>query len=345
MTSITIIKPDDWHTHLRDTVHLSRTVADTVARFQRAVIMPNLKTPVTTVSAAQDYKTRIESHIPSNTNFIPLMTLFITKDLSPDEIKKAKESGIIIGCKLYPHGATTNSEAGVTDLNPIYPIFEAMQEQDLVLQIHGESIATDVDIFDRETQFIEQQLKPLIQAFPRLRIVLEHISTKEAVKFIESCPSNVAATITAHHLLYNRNVIFNQGIRPHYYCLPILKRSEDQQALIKAATGGNHHFFLGTDSAPHAKTNKETACGCAGIYTAHAAIELYTEVFDQAGKLDNLERFASINGALFYDMPVNTNKITLKKKTWQAPATLSFGDEEIIPLRAGENIMWAISDE
>ena len=345
MTSISIIKPDDWHTHLRDTDHLSRTVADTVARFQRAVIMPNLKTPVTTVSAAQDYKTRIESHLSNNANFTPLMTLFITQNMPVDEIKKAKESGIVIGCKLYPHGATTNSDAGVNDLSHIYPIFEAMQEQNLVLQIHGESIAANVDIFDREAQFIEQQLKPLIKAFPTLRIVLEHISTKKAVEFITSCPDNVAATITAHHLLYNRNAIFDKGIRPHYYCLPILKRNEDQEALIKAATSGGSKFFLGTDSAPHTKASKETSCGCAGIYTAHAALELYAEVFDKADKLDKLEQFASINGATFYDMPINTDKITLTRKSWQVPATLSFGGDEVIPLRANQNILWTINNE
>jgi dihydroorotase len=338
-----IYKPDDWHCHLRDGDYLTRTVADEAARFQRAIVMPNLTRPITTVTLASAYRERIVACIPQGATFTPLMTLYLTESTTPAMIHTAADSGMIFGCKLYPAGATTHSQAGVTDLSALNPVFEAMAAVNLPLLIHGESIDPHVDIFDRETVFIEKSLIPLSQRFPNLRIVLEHISTKTAVEFIQSANNNIAATITAHHLLHNRNAIFKNGIRPHYYCLPILKRHEDQNALRKAATSGHPRFFLGTDSAPHTKNSKTSCCGCAGIYTAHAAIELYAEVFEAENALDKLEAFASIHGATFYGLPINQTKITLEKTPWQVPEHLPFGKEALIPLRAGETIHWKIS--
>lgn len=338
-----IIQPDDWHCHLRDGDYLEHTVADEAARFARAIVMPNLMTPIKTVKDAQAYRGRILKHQPTDSDFEPLMTLYLTETTTPEMIEAAADSDIVFACKLYPAGATTHSDAGVVDLSTLNAVFSAMEKADLPLLIHGESIDPAVDVFDRETVFLEKQLAPLIKQFPFLRIVLEHISTKNSVEFVLAASDKVAATITAHHLLYDRNAIFKDGIRPHYYCLPILKRHEDQQGLRQAATSGHAKFFLGTDSAPHAKENKENDCGCAGIYTAHAAIELYAEVFEQENALDQLERFASINGANFYGLPVNTHKITLDKRSWKIPKYLPFGKEVLVPLRAGETIEWQIT--
>lgn len=342
MMIMEIIQPDDWHCHLRDGDYLKRTVVDVAARFHRSVVMPNLITPITTVAEASAYRQRILREVPSGLDFMPLMTLYLTESTTPETIQAAVDSNIVFACKLYPAGATTHSQAGVANFSKLHTVFEAMENVDLPLLIHGESIDPTVDIFDRETVFLEKQLTPLIQAFPKLRIVLEHISTKEAVDFITDASDKVAATITAHHLLYDRNVIFKGGIHPHYYCLPILKRQEDQKALRKAATSGHASFFLGTDSAPHATENKENDCGCAGIYTAHAAIELYAEIFEEENALEKLEQFASINGPTFYKLPVNTKKITLEKKSWKVPEYLSFGKEVLVPLRAGEAITWQL---
>lgn len=342
MKTIEILQPDDWHCHLRDGDYLSRSVSDTAACFHRAIVMPNLITPVTTVEDANAYRQRILEQIPEGANFIPLMTLYLTESTTATIIQDAATSDHVYACKLYPAGATTHSQAGVANLEKLNPVLEAMEKAGLPLLIHGESIDPKMDVFDLEKIFIEKQLAPMLERFSALRVVLEHISTKTAVQFIESARDNVAATITAHHLLYNRNVIFKGGIRPHYYCLPILKRREDQEALRKAATSGNAKFFLGTDSAPHAQENKESDCGCAGIYTAHAAIALYAEVFEAENALDKLEGFASIYGAKFYDLPVNENKITLIKEAWEVPEYLSFGREALVPLRAGETIDWTI---
>ena len=342
MNHLTFIYPDDWHCHFRDGDYLSRTVADSANQFARAIVMPNLETPITTVKNARAYRQRIIHQIPNHTDFNPLMTLYLTENMHADTIREAKGIDFIVACKLYPAGATTLSDKGVRDLNKIYPILEIMQQEDLILLIHGESIDPKIDIFDREAVFIEQHLIPLLKHFPKLRVVLEHISTKTAVEFVKDGPENLAATITAHHLLFNRNAIFKGGIRPHYYCLPIFKRNEDQQALIQAATSGHAKFFLGTDSAPHPQDQKESHCGCAGIYTAHAAMSFYAHVFEQQNALSQLEKFASINGAQFYQLPLNTKKIKLIKKPWQVPSTLSFGSQQLIPLLAGETLDWQI---
>lgn len=344
MDQISITAPDDMHCHLRDGDSLTYTVPDVAARFKKALIMPNLIPSVTTVVAAKHYRERIVQHVPENRDFTPLMTLYLTQDLPPAVINEAKACGFIHAVKLYPAGVTTHSAAGVSDLNRIYPVLEAMQEHELILCIHGESIEPQVDIFDREHRFIEKELTKIIKTFPKLRIVLEHISTKAAVQFVESAPENVAATITAHHLLFQRNDIFKGGIRPHYYCLPILKRYEDQEALIAAATSGNPKFFLGTDSAPHAKSKKESACGCAGIYTMHAAIELYAHVFAKANALGKLDSFASHYGARFYGLPINKEKITLIKKSWEIPASLNYNDDVLIPAMAGQSLDWQLQE-
>ncbi len=344
MEKLTIIQPDDCHLHLRDDNFLQRTVTDAALRFGRAVIMPNLKPPVTTVALAAAYRERILAARPQGSQFEPLMTLYLTDHTDIDEIKRAKSSGFIIACKLYPAGATTHSAAGVTNIEKIYSVLAVMEEVDLPLLIHGEVTDVKTDIFDREAKFIEQQLIPLISRFPKLRIVLEHVSTKIGVEWIKATPNRVAATITAHHLLFNRNDLLAGGLRPHLYCLPILKTSHDQQALINAAISGNPKFFLGTDSAPHAKSHKECACASAGIYTGHAGIELYTEFFAQHHALDKLENFASRFGAEFYQLPLNTRKITLQKESWSVPPSLTFGDEELIPLRANEMITWKVSN-
>lgn len=342
MNELIITQPDDWHCHLRDDIYLARTVADTAQQFQRAIVMPNLKPPITTVLEATQYQQRIQHHIPSHLHFEPLMTLYLTEQLLPDEITKAKQSNVVFACKYYPAGATTNSAAGIQSLKNIYPLLEQMQLMDLPLCIHGESIAPHADVFDREKLFLEETLKKIVTDFPTLRIILEHISTKAAVEFVMQAPKQVAATITPHHLHYNRNDIFQHGIRPHYYCLPILKRKEDQAALIEAAISGNPKFFLGTDSAPHAQNAKENACGCAGIYSAHAAVGLYAEIFEKHHALPRFEKFASVFGAQFYQLPINQNKITLIKKPYTVPQTVSFGTTQLIPMKSGETVAWQI---
>ena len=340
MQQLTITRPDDWHLHLRDGALLQSVLPDSARQFARAIVMPNLRPPVTTVAQAQDYRARILAALPAGAVFEPLMTLYLTDNTTAQEIRNAWESGVIHAIKLYPAGATTNSAAGVTDMRKAYPALEEMQRCGMPLLVHGEATDPAVDVFDREAVFIERVLQPLLRDLPQLRVVFEHITTREAVQFVSDAPDTVAATITAHHLLYNRNALFSGGIRPHYFCLPVLKREVHREALGKAAASGNPKFFLGTDSAPHAQHTKENACGCAGIYTAHAALELYAETFEQLGALDRLEGFASFYGADFYRLPRNTGKITLRKEIWQAPDSLAFGEHRLVPLRAGESIMW-----
>jgi dihydroorotase len=344
MQTLTITRPDDWHLHLRDGAALPMTVADAAHRFGRAIIMPNLRPPVTTVEQAAAYRTRILAAVPAGLKFEPLMTLYLTDNTSPDEITRAKDSGFIHAVKLYPAGATTNSDAGVTSVGKVHDVLARMEELGLALCVHGEVTHGDVDVFDRESVFIDRVLAPLAQRFPRLRTVFEHITTREAAQYVMGAGENVAATITAHHLLMNRNAIFAGGIRPHHYCLPILKREVHRQALQEAAVSDNPRFFLGTDSAPHARSAKETACGCAGCYTEHAGVELYAEAFEQAGALDRLEAFASFNGPDWYGLPRNADTITLSKEAWTVPATLDYlpGDP-IIPLRAGETVAWKLA--
>ena len=341
-TQIRLTRPDDWHLHLRDGSALKAVLPDTARQFARAIVMPNLRPPVTTTILAGEYRARILSALPKGLNFEPLMTLYLTDNTSADEIKKAKASGIIHGVKLYPAGATTNSDSGVSDLSKCSAALEAMEKVGLPLLVHAEVTNADVDVFDRERVFIERNMAPLLKRFPSLKVVFEHITTKDAAGFVASAPSNVAATITAHHLLMNRNDMFKGGIQPHHYCLPILKRESHRLALVEAAISGNKKFFLGTDSAPHAKYTKEAACGCAGMYTAHAAIELYAEAFEAANALDKLEAFASFYGADFYGLPRNTDKITLEKTSWLVPKELALGDESLVPLRAGQTIAWKL---
>lgn len=343
-TEWTITKPDDWHLHLRDGEQMVSVVAHSARRFGQAIVMPNLNPPVTTVAEAVRYSWRIVSALPEGSGFEPLMTLYVTDNLSPDEVLKAAMSTRVFAIKLYPAGATTNSDSGVTNIRKIYPALEAMERHDLPLLVHGEVTDPDVDIFDREKRFIDEVLEPLIRDFPELRIVMEHITTRDAVRFVREQGSKIAATITPHHLLYNRNAILAGGIRPHFYCLPVLKREEHRQTLISAATSGNPKFFLGTDSAPHPREGKVSACGCAGIYSAHAAIELYAEAFEQAGALDKLEGFASYFGADFYRLPRNKDHITLRKDSWTVPETYPFGDSQLVPLRAGETVAWRLVD-
>jgi dihydroorotase len=337
-----ITRPDDWHLHLRDGAALQAVLPDTARQFSRAIVMPNLRPPVTTTDLAMAYRERILAALPEGMDFEPLMTLYLTDNTSAEEIKRAKASGMIHGIKLYPAGATTNSDAGVSDLAKCTKALEAMQDAGLPLLVHAEVTDSDVDVFDRESVFIERHMKPLLKKFPALKVIFEHITTKDAADFVQAAPKNVAATITAHHLLMNRNDMFTGGIRPHHYCLPILKRESHRLALVKAATSGNPKFFLGTDSAPHAKNTKEAACGCAGMYTAHAAIELYAEAFEAANSLDKLEAFASFYGADFYGLPRNTTQITLQKQSWQVPNSIPFGDDVIVPLRAGQQINWQL---
>ena len=344
MTTLTLTRPDDGHLHLRDGAALHAVVPHSARRFARALIMPNLRPPVTTTAQALAYRSRILQAIPPGLDFQPLLTLYLTDHTPPDEITRAQVSGQVIAGKLYPAGATTHAESGVTDLRNIYPVLEMMQRCGMPLLVHGEVTDPEVDIFDREAVFIERALIPLLRDFPGLKVVLEHITTEDASDFVRAAPVTVAATITAHHLLYNRNAIFQGGIRPHYYCLPILKRERHRQALIRAATSGNPRFFLGTDSAPHSQHSKETACGCAGCYTAHAALELYAEAFEAAGALDRLAAFASIHGADFYGLPRNTGTVTLRRQPTLIPETLPFGDEPLIPLRAGETLHWRLID-
>ena len=341
-SSLTLTRPDDWHLHVRDGAALQTVVPHTVAQFGRAIIMPNLKPPVTTAELALAYKSRIMAAVPQGVAFEPLMTLYLTDNLPPAEIVKAKAAGVV-ACKLYPAGATTNSDAGVTDLKKIYPTLEAMQKVGMLLLVHGEVTSSDIDLFDREAAFIDTQLIPLRRDFPELKIVFEHITTQDAADYVMAADRFVGATLTAHHLLYNRNAIFTGGIRPHYYCLPVLKREKHRVALLNAATSGNTRFFLGTDSAPHPAHLKEHASGCAGCYTAHAALEMYAEAFDSVGKLAQLEAFASFNGADFYGLPRNTGTITLKREAWTPPESFQFGEAELKPLRSGEALPWRVA--
>ncbi len=340
--TLTLTRPDDWHLHVRDGAALQTVVPHTAAQFGRAIIMPNLKPPVTTAALAMAYKARILAAVPAGVQFEPLMTLYLTDNLPPEEIVKAKAAGVV-ACKLYPAGATTNSDAGVTDLKKIYPTLEAMQKVGMLLLVHGEVTSSDIDLFDREAAFIETQLIPLRRDFPELKIVFEHITTKDAADYVMAADKFMGATLTAHHLLFNRNAIFTGGIRPHYYCLPVLKRETHRVALLNAATSGNARFFLGTDSAPHPAHLKEHAAGCAGCYTAHAALEMYAEAFDSVGKLDQLEAFASFNGADFYGLPRNTGHITLKRESWTPPESFQFGEADLKPLRAGEALPWRVA--
>ncbi|MFZ2737691.1 MAG: dihydroorotase [Burkholderiaceae bacterium] len=336
---ISLTRPDDWHLHVRDGDALRTVVPHTAAQFGRAIIMPNLRPPVTSAAQALAYRDRILAAVPEGVQFEPLMTLYLTDNLPPDEIKRAKDAGVV-ALKLYPAGATTNSDAGVTDVRKTYKTLEAMQREGLLLLVHGEVTAPEIDLFDREAVFIDQQLIPLRRDFPELKIVFEHITTLEAAHYVRDSDRFTGATVTAHHLLYNRNAIFTGGIRPHYYCLPVLKREMHRLALVEAATSGNPKFFLGTDSAPHPAQLKEHATGCAGCYTAHAAIEMYAEAFDSAGALDRLEAFASFNGADFYGLPRNTTRITLRRERWTPAESFAFGAAELKPLRSGETLPW-----
>jgi dihydroorotase len=343
VSELTITRPDDWHVHLRDGDALPRTAADMARYFGRIIVMPNLTPPVTTVDAAAAYRERILAAmqgLPRSCD--PLMTLYLTDTTAAEEVRRAADSDFVHAVKLYPAGATTNSEAGVSALDALYPVLEVMQDCDLPLLVHGEVTDPEIDIFDREQVFIDRHLRPIVEQFPGLRVVLEHITTADAVDFVNDSPATVAATITAHHLLYDRNDMLVGGIRPHYYCLPILKRNRHQLALRQAATSGSPRFFLGTDSAPHARHTKEADCGCAGCYTGHAALELYATVFDSCGKLETLEGFASFFGADFYGLPRNSDTITLQRHAWQAPASLALGEGELVPLGAGQPIDWRV---
>jgi dihydroorotase len=337
--TLTLTRPDDWHLHVRDGAVLQTVVPHTAAQFGRAIIMPNLKPPVTTTAQALAYRDRIVAAVPAGMSFEPLMTLYLTDNLPAAEIAQARAAGVV-AAKLYPAGATTNSDAGVTDIRKIYPTLEAMQREGMLLLVHGEVTSSDIDIFDREAAFIDTQLIPLRHDFPELKIVMEHITTRDAADYVSQAGAHTAATITAHHLLYNRNAIFTGGIRPHYYCLPVLKRESHRQALLQAATSGNPRFFLGTDSAPHAAHLKEHASGCAGCYTAHAAMELYAHAFDSMDALDKLEGFASFYGADFYGLPRNQGTITMQRQSWKTPDSYPFGDAQLKPLAAGEELSW-----
>jgi len=341
--SLTLTRPDDAHLHLRDGAALASVLPHTARVFARAVVMPNLGRPVTDTALAAAYRARILHALPKGSGFEPLMTLYLTDDTSAGEIARAKKSGFVCGVKYYPAGATTNSAAGVTRIERVYPALAAMEEQELPLLVHGEVTTPGVDVFDRERVFLDTVLADITRRFPRLRIVVEHVTTREAVEFVSAGGPHIAATITAHHLLYNRGAMFAGGIRPHYYCLPVLKREEHRQALVRAATSGDPKFFLGTDSAPHSRADKETPCGHAGIYTAHAAIELYAEVFERAGALDKLGAFASSYGADFYRLPRNTGSIILRKETWTVPGEIPFGAATLVPLRAGETVAWRLA--
>ena len=342
MRKITIIRPDDWHLHLRDGAQLRAVLPDTALRFARAIVMPNLKPPVTTVAAAAAYRDRILAALPAGARFEPLMTLYLTDETPAREIAAARASGMVHAVKYYPAGATTHSDAGVTDIARCGRALEAMEKHGLPLLVHGEVTDPEVDVFDRERVFVERVLSPLIARHAGLKVVLEHVTTREAVEFVGAAPRRVAATITAHHLLLSRNALFAGGVRPHHYCLPVLKREAHRQALVRSATGGDPRFFLGTDSAPHARHTKENDCGCAGIYTAHAGIELYAEAFAAAGALDRLEGFASRHGAQFYGFPVNEDTVTLAEEPWPVAADLPFGDDRLVPLRAGQQVKWRL---
>jgi dihydroorotase len=339
---ISLLRPDDWHLHLRDGAALSAVLAHTAERFGRAIVMPNLKPAITTTELAGQYRARIMAALPAPSRFEPLMTLYLTDNTSPSEVHRAKQSGFVHAIKYYPAGATTHADAGVTALDKTFSALAAMEESDLPLLVHGEVTDRSVDIFDREAVFIDRALTQVTQRFPALRVVFEHITTQQAVDFVKSQPATVAATITPQHLLLDRNALFDGGIRPHHYCLPVLKRAQHRDALIEAATSGSPKFFLGTDSAPHAQHTKENACGCAGIYSSHAGIELYAEVFEQAGHLDRLEAFASHHGADFYKLPRHTDCITLSKEAWTVPESYTFGNDRLIPFRAGSTVAWRL---
>lgn len=341
-TKITLTRPDDWHLHLRDGEGLKAVLPDTAKQFARAIVMPNLRPPVTTAEAALAYYQRIKQALPAGMVFEPLMTLYLTDNTPASEIAAARQSGVVHAVKLYPAGATTNSDSGVTSLQKCAAALAEMEKQGMPLLIHGEVTDGDVDVFDREKVFIERHLQPLLKDFPGLKVVFEHITTQDAAEFVAAGPANLAATITAHHLLMNRNAMFTGGIRPHHYCLPVLKRETHRAALVKAATSGSPKFFLGTDSAPHPKSAKEASCGCAGMYTAHAAIELYAEAFEEAGALDKLEGFASFYGPDFYQLPRNTTQVTLHKQSWLVPESIPFADDALVPLRAGQTVAWKL---
>lgn len=340
---IDITRPDDWHLHLRDGAQLRAVVADTARQFARAIVMPNLKPPVTTTDLAQAYRARVIAALPAGSDFQPLMTLYLTDRTTPAEIERARRSGIVYAVKYYPAGATTNSDSGVTDIRKCDDTLRAMADVGMPLLVHGEVTDPTVDVFDREAVFVEFTLSALVERFPTLKVVLEHITTEQAARFVERAGANVAATITAHHLLLNRNAIFQGGIRPHLYCLPVLKRERHRQALVRAATSGNPKFFLGTDSAPHARHSKEIDCGCAGVYTAHSALELYAEAFDAADALDKLEAFASFHGADFYGLPRNTARIALVRRVHTLPAELAYGADTLVPMRAGGQLQWSLA--
>jgi dihydroorotase len=344
LNRITLARPDDFHLHLRDGAAMRAVVGFTAARFGRAAVMPNLRPPVTTTGLALEYRQRIVAALPAGYDFEPLMTLYLTDNTPVEEVDRAVASGAVCGMKYYPAGATTNSESGVTRLERTFAVLERMEELGLVLQVHGEVTDDAVDVFDRERVFIEQRLTRIVERFPALRVVLEHVTTREGVAFVDSQAANVAATITPQHLLLNRNALFAGGLRPHHYCLPVLKREADRAALIGAATSGSPKYFLGTDSAPHSRGDKESPCGCAGVFSAPAGIELYAEAFERAGALDRLEAFASHHGADFYGLPRNSGSITLLRETWQPPATFPFGDGEIVPFRAGESVTWRVDN-
>ena len=339
---LTLLRPDDWHIHLRDGAVLQHTVRDVARTFARAIIMPNLVPPVRNAAEADAYRQRILAARPAGSRFEPLMVLYLTDNTTAEEVRSAKASGFVHAAKLYPAGATTNSDSGVTSIDNIFHVLEAMAEVGLPLLVHGEVTRAEVDVFDREKRFIDEHLTRVVERFPSLKVVFEHITTDDAAQFVQAAPANVGATITAHHLLYNRNHMLVGGIRPHFYCLPILKRNTHQEALLDAATSGNPKFFLGTDSAPHAQHAKEAACGCAGCYTAHAAIELYAEAFEQRNALDKLEGFASQFGPDFYGLPRNTDRITLVREEWVGPSELPLGENRVIPLRAGEKLQWRV---
>ena len=342
MQQLTITRPDDWHLHLRDGALMQSVLPDTARQFARAIVMPNLRPPVTTTALALEYRQRILAALPAGMKFEPLMTLYLTDNTSAEEIRKAKASGVVHAVKLYPAGATTNSDAGVTDIRNTYAALEEMQRCGMPLLVHGEVTDSNIDIFDREAVFIERVMQPLLRDLPELRVVFEHITTLDAAQFVADAPATLAATLTPQHLLYNRNALLAGGIRPHYYCLPILKRETHRVALVKAVTSGNKKFFLGTDSAPHAQHTKEAACGCAGCYSAHSAIELYAEAFEAAGALDKLEAFASFYGADYYGLPRNTDTVTLRRESWQVPDSIGFGEHRLVPLRAGEAMQWKL---
>jgi dihydroorotase len=348
MDTLTLTRPDDWHLHLRDGAALAAVLPHSARQFARAIVMPNLRPPVTTTAQALAYRERIVAALPPGAAFVPLMTLYLTDNTPADEIRRARDSGVVHAVKLYPAGATTNSDAGVTDLARCAAALDAMQRSGMPLLVHGEVTDVDVDVFDRERVFLERVLQPLRRDFPALKVVFEHITTQEAADYVREAPGPIAATITAHHLLYNRTALFvaadgRAGVRPHWYCLPVLKREHHRRALVAAATSGLPRFFLGTDSAPHAKGDKENACGCAGCYTAACALELYAEAFEAAGALDRLEAFASFHGAAFYGLPRNAGTVTLRRRPMSVPAELPFGSETVVPLRAGETLAWSLT--